>query len=189
MSDPLADHPADHTRGLSAGNAENFLKNYLGAKPLSPTLSMLSTAAKSLNSEPTHETLRRYSAASLSVTQIGELPKPQPPARLSQQVKEAWREIVADFPANHFAGARHLLEMYGETIALSRMLAGMIAQIDPGTPRWRELVRLSVGITGSLLSTATKLPIAPSARKSSTKHESAVRWPWEDVSEPEPTPS
>jgi hypothetical protein len=34
----------------------------------------------------------------------------------------------------------------------SKLLAG---ELDPGIPRWRESVRLSIGIAGSLLSTAT----------------------------------
>jgi hypothetical protein len=40
----------------------------------------------------------------------------------------------------------------------------MTAQIDPGSSaRWREVVRLSISVTGSLLSIAAKLRTTPTA--------------------------
>jgi len=62
------------------------------------------------------------SSASLSVVSVTEVPRPEPPRRLSREEKAIWRELVASFPAAHFHGSQHLLEALVEAIGLQRFL-------------------------------------------------------------------
>jgi hypothetical protein len=128
----------------------------------------------------------RYSAASLSVRPVFELPRPKPPEQLPEEGKEIWRGIVAGFRSDWFQGCEAVLECYCETVVLKRQIASMVSQCSIDDPRYGELVRLYLGVVSSIISAATKLRITPQSTRDSrnVKHVPLGPMPWEDESEP-----
>jgi hypothetical protein len=72
----------------------------------------------------------RRSAASLSVP-VFETPRPEPPARLSQEAQQVWSDTVAGFRADWFQGAEDVLEAYVQDVVLARQLVAELASARP----------------------------------------------------------
>jgi hypothetical protein len=132
----------------------------------------------------------RRSAASVSVMQISESP-PEPPPSLSPEAAAAWRDVVSSFRPSWFQGSEAVLASYSQVIALERQLAGMLPHAGVGSREWRRLIKLYLGVCGSLVSTATKLRITPQSTRTAKNAKLAPRgpMPWADDFDREPVPS
>lgn len=87
----------------------------------------------------------RKSSASLAVVPIdANQQRPEPPARLSAEEKTIWREVTAAVRSDWFWSSEFLLEIYVRAIAFECWLAAQIKVIDPGDPRFAQLVASSV---------------------------------------------
>jgi hypothetical protein len=107
----------------------------------------------------------RKSAASLSVVQIGEIPRPEPRRQLSREEKAIWRSTTARFPPSHFAGAECLLEVFCRAVAMERRLDELIQATDPGDhERLGALIRLHKAEGMLVGNIAGKLRMSPRSR-------------------------
>jgi hypothetical protein len=129
----------------------------------------------------------RYSKSELSLVPRRELPRPEPPASLTESGKEVWRDIVAAFRPGWFQGCESILAAYRSTARTERQLAGWMTERGIQDERWPEMARLYCGVTSSLANLGTKLRLTPQAtrNKSTEKHVSLVK-PWLDNCEPDP---
>ena len=72
----------------------------------------------------------RRSAASLTVVPIDAIQRPKPPESMSEAGKKLWRDTVKALRADWFQGAEPVLQIYVETIELSRWLWEMRGPIS-----------------------------------------------------------
>jgi phage terminase small subunit len=109
-------------------------------------------------------------------------PRPEPPATLSAEAKQTWRDVTGAFRSDWFSGNEAVLVAYCETAALERNLAGMLAQIETGSRQWRQMIRLYLETVSALISVATKLRLTPqsSRREQTAKLGSLGSRPWAD---------
>jgi hypothetical protein len=126
----------------------------------------------------------RKSAASLSIVQVGETPRPEPRRQLSREEKAIWRSTTARFPPAHFIGAEILLEVFCRAVAMERWLDELIRDTDPADhKRLGALIRLHAAEGRMVGNVASKLRMSPSARwdRFSTKVRpvSNLPKPWE----------
>jgi hypothetical protein len=81
---------------------------------------------------PTLRKRGRKSAASLSVVPVDvKLQRPEPPARLSAVEKQIRREIAEKVRPGWFWSSEPLLELYVQTLAHQRQLAGLSRKLRP----------------------------------------------------------
>src|SRR5262245_21682536 len=75
--------------------------------------------------------MARKSAAARSITPLGENPRPDPPAELTERQAREWREVVARMPVEWFGRETHgLLTQYCRHIALADKLAAEIEKAE-----------------------------------------------------------
>ena len=123
----------------------------------------------------------RKSAASLSVVPIDAIQRPKPPGFMSDAGKKLWRDTVNALRADWFQGAEPVMEVYVETIELSRWLWEMIATADRESDEFVELVKLHCQVSAQIGNLATKLRLTPQSSRDSRlpKLVSTLPRPWE----------
>ena len=107
----------------------------------------------------------RKSAASLSVVPIDAIQRPKPPESMSEAGKKLWRDTVNALRADWFQGAEPVLEVYVETIELSRWLWEMITVADREGDEFAELVKLHCQVSALIGNLATKLRLTPQSSR------------------------
>jgi hypothetical protein len=131
---------------------------------------------------PTLRKRGRKSAASLSVVPVDvKLQRPEPPARLSAVEKQIWREIAEKVRPGWFWSSEPLLELYVQTLAHQRQLAGFIKEVAPGSQQYLELMRLQRGVVMLAANLAGKLRLTPrsSVDRYAPKLASSLPKPWD----------
>jgi hypothetical protein len=137
----------------------------------------------------------RKSAAALAVrsfqsTAYGpaiDLGRPDPPARLTAEEARQWREIVKRMPADWFALAPFLLEVYCRHCSLAGRIDKLIEATDLRTnpARFGRLLRMQRAQSQAIMTLATKLRLTPLSRYDGTaakRNMSApLSAPWEAV--------
>jgi hypothetical protein len=107
----------------------------------------------------------RKSAASLSVVPINAIQRPNPPESMSESGKKLWRDAVNALRADWFQGAEPVLEVYVQTIELSRWLWEMITVADREGDEFAELVKLHCHVSALIANLATKLRLTPQSSR------------------------
>ena len=134
----------------------------------------------------------RQSGASLSVTPVLPVQRPEPPSELTEEQAKEWRATVARMPADWFGPeVRPLLTQYVRHIANARAIVQLIdvftpAQLadDNGLRRFARLTRLAERETRAMSSLATRMRLTPQSRytphrAATTARASTQRKPWE----------
>ena len=118
------------------------------------------------------------SAAALSVIQgtaaVERVARPNPPAHLSPERQQIWRDVVNAMPADWFrAETHHLLELYTGHIDAGRKLEQLIEQVAAEDPldvdEYDRLLRMRERESRAASSLATRLRITLQATYDKTK--------------------
>lgn len=135
----------------------------------------------------------RKSAASLAIMPL-KVPPPEPPANLTPEQAECWREVVGSLPSNWLPrDVWPLLESYCRSIATSRQLSKVIQAFTPdmltgaALTEFGRLCTLRAAENANMWRMATKLRLTNQSRlRSETAARQANnaprgRKPWEPV--------
>jgi hypothetical protein len=115
-----------------------------------------------LSPNPTLRQRGRRSAASLAAVPIdARARRPERPERLTAAEKAIWREITEKVRGGWFYSSEHLLEAYVCTLGQWQQLQGCLQQVEPGSERYIELMRLQLSVTTLAGNLATKLRLTP----------------------------
>jgi hypothetical protein len=131
---------------------------------------------------PTLRKRGRRSATAITVVRDARMRRPDPPDRLTAAEKAIWREITEKVRGNWFYSSEQLLEVYVSTLAQQRQLQDFLQQVEPGSERYIELMRLQLGVTALAGNLATKLRLTPRSTvdRYTPKVVSSSPWPWQD---------
>ena len=121
----------------------------------------------------------RKSAAALSVVQIAEDQRPQPPARLSGAEKRVWLDTVGRLPPHWFRGSEPVLECYCVAVNMARFLSEQVKAAAPGDERFSGLVKLQRAEAALVARLAGTLRLTPRSTWSRTPQLISARKPWE----------
>jgi hypothetical protein len=121
----------------------------------------------------------RKSAAAMSVVQIAEDQRPQPPARLSGVEKRVWLDTVGRLPPHWFRGSEPVLECYCVAVNMARFLSKQVKAAAPGDERFSGLVKLQRAEAALVARLAGTLRLTPRSTWSRTPQLISARKPWE----------
>jgi hypothetical protein len=110
------------------------------------------------------------------------LQRPDPPATLSEEEAEIWREIVAKVKPGWFYASEHLLVLYVRTLGHERGLAEALRKFQVGSPHYEKLIRLqrSMTLVASRLAAQLRLTPRSTVDRYAVKAVPQTRKPWED---------
>ena len=121
----------------------------------------------------------RKSAAAMSVVQIAEDQRPQPPARLSGAEKGVWLDTVGRLPPHWFRGSEPVLECCCVAVNMARFLSEQVKAAAPGDKRFSDLVKLQRAEAALVARLAGTLRLTPRSTWSRTPQLISARKPWE----------
>jgi hypothetical protein len=115
--------------------------------------------------DPPGPTLRkrgRKSSMDLTVVAVDvRKQRPEPPAALTAQQKTIWREIVEKVKPGWFYSSEHLLKLYVQTLSYEQQIAEALRELEVGSKRYLELMRLQRGQVMLAANLAGKLWLTP----------------------------
>jgi hypothetical protein len=111
-------------------------------------------------------------------------------ARVHVGCKKLWQDTVNALRADWFQGAEPVLEVYVETIELSRWLWEMIATVDRESDDFAELVKLHCQVSAVIGNLATKLRVTPQSSRDARipKLVPVGPKPWDSARDSDPSP-
>lgn len=131
----------------------------------------------------------RKSSAELSVIGPGGVEtvrRPEPPADLSDEQADEWREVVNRLPADWFPRETWaILAQYCRHVTRARRLAQLIERAEQAEEvdikEYRDLLRSEEEQSRAIASLATKMRISQQATydKSKTKGKATTKRPWD----------
>jgi phage terminase small subunit len=127
---------------------------------------------------------RKSAESNVVVIDVAAL-RPAPPAHLSAQDAETWRQVVASMKPGWFtAETWPLLELYCQCTSIARTLAQAIAASGPEDPRFDKLVAMHERESALLLTLGRSLRLTKqsSAEARTVKNDpggGGLRKPWE----------
>jgi hypothetical protein len=87
--------------------------------------------------------------------------RPEPPDRLTAAEKAIWRDITEKVRGGWFHSSEHLLEAFVRMVSQLQEIHGALQQVEVGSERYTELMRLELGVTSLAGNLATKLRLTP----------------------------
>lgn len=135
------------------------------------------------------KTRGRDSAASQEIVRlvqpIERIERPKPPAELTDEQAEEWREVVGRMPADWFPRETHpLLTDYCRHVVMARKIAQLISQAEEGetldVAEYDRLGKMAERESRVIASLATKMRLTQQTTyDKSKKKPSGVKKPWE----------
>jgi hypothetical protein len=116
---------------------------------------------KAENLGPTSRKRGRSSGATFTVVPDARMRRPEPPDRLTAAEKVIWREVVEKVRGGWFYSSEHLLEAFVRMLSQLQQIHGVLQQVEVGSERYIELMRLQLSVTGLAGNLASKLRLTP----------------------------
>ena len=126
---------------------------------------------------------RRGKKVPLALVPDAKMRRPEPPERLAPVEREIWEEITQSVRADWFrGGSEFLLELYVQVLAQQRQIQGWLQEVEPGSARYAELLKLQIMVTRTASALATKLRLSPRSNfdRYQVRAVPTLARPWQD---------